>query len=103
MVQATWGYGLLQLFLLIRLMPWITQQPFAPAYWAFTFGLTALSGSALTMVSRGVTGAIADLAPILFGLTNLALAVIIIGTLVRAAQGRLLPPAQSQPAPAPSA
>lgn len=104
MAEATWGYGLLQLFLMIRLLPWIMQQPFAPSYWAFTFGLTALSATAISMVSRGVTGAIAQLAPVLFVLTNLALAIIIIGTLVRAAQDKLLPPAvPAATAPAPVA
>jgi tellurite resistance protein len=93
MVQATWGYGLLQLFLMIRLLPWIMQQPFAPSYWGFTFGLTALSGTAIAMTSRGLTGAIADMAPALFVVTNVTLAVIIIGTIVRAAQDKLLPPA----------
>lgn len=93
LVQAAWGYGLLQLFLLIRLLPWIMQQPFAPSYWAFTFGLTALSATAISMVSRGVTGAIEFLAPVLFVLTNIALAIIIIGTVIRAAQDKLLPPA----------
>ncbi|UPG88034.1 dicarboxylate transporter/tellurite-resistance protein TehA [Luteibacter aegosomaticola] len=93
LVQAAWGYGLVQLFLMIRLLPWIMQQPFAPSYWAFTFGLTALSGTAIGMTSRGVTGAIAELAPVLFVITNVALAIIIIGTVIRAAQDKLLPPA----------
>ncbi|MGF6491931.1 tellurite resistance protein [Luteibacter sp. 621] len=93
LVQAAWGYGLLQFFMLIRLLPWISKQPFAPSYWAFTFGLTALSGTAITMVSRGVTGAIADAAPVLFVITNVVLAIIIFGTIVRAAQDKLLPPA----------
>jgi tellurite resistance protein len=93
LVQAAWGYGLVQLFLMIRLLPWIMQQPFAPSYWAFTFGLTALSGTAIGMTSRGVTGAIAELAPVLFVITNVALAIIIIGTVTRAAQDKLLPPA----------
>lgn len=100
LVQATWGYGMLQLFLLIRLLPWITQQPFAPSYWAFTFGLTALSGTAITMVSRGLTGAIAQLTPVLFALTNAVLLLIIIGTVVRALQGKLLPPVLPQAKPA---
>lgn len=101
LVQATWGYGLFQLLLLIRLLPWITRQPFAASYWAFTFGLTAIASGAMQMVSRGVTGAIADIAPVIFAMTNIALAVIVVGTLVRMAQGRLLPAAPAvAPAPA---
>ncbi|QWT21414.1 dicarboxylate transporter/tellurite-resistance protein TehA [Bacillus sp. NP157] len=99
LVQATWGYGLLQLLLLLRLLPWILAQPFAPSYWAFTFGLTALSGTALQMHERGVTGAITDLSVGLFVLTNVVLAIVIVGTLVRAAQGKLLPPGTVSAAP----
>jgi len=34
------GYGLFQA-LLLRLLPWIVRQPFAPSCWAFTFDLSA--------------------------------------------------------------
>lgn len=99
-VQAVWGYGLLQFFMLVRLLPWIRQQPFAPSYWAFSFGLTALSGTAIAMTLRGLEGAIAQAAPVLFVVTNIVMAILIIGTIVRAAQGKLLPPAPvPQPAP----
>lgn len=92
LVQATWGYGLLQALLLIRLLPWIMKQPFTPSYWAFSFGVTALSGDALQMTGRGVTGAIAQMAPVFFVLTNVVMAFLIVGTLVRMAQKKLLPP-----------
>jgi tellurite resistance protein len=99
-VQAMWGYGLLQFFMLVRLLPWIRQQPFAPSYWAFSFGLTALSGTAIAMTLRGLAGAIAQAAPVLFVVTNIVMAILIIGTIVRAAQDKLLPPAPvPQPAP----
>lgn len=98
LVQATWGYGMLQLLILFRLLPWIMKQPFAPSYWAFTFGLTAISAGAIQMTLRGVTGAIADMALPLFALTNIALAGIIVGTLVRIVQGKLLPPLAAAPA-----
>lgn len=94
-VQAAWGYGLLQALLLIRLLPWIAEQPFSPGYWAFSFGVTALSGDALQMTSRGLTGAVPALTPALFGFTNLVILVLAAGTVVRIAQGKLLP----QPAP----
>jgi tellurite resistance protein len=93
LVQASWGHGLIQLLLMIRLLPWIAKQPFASSYWAFSFGITALSGSALTMTLRGLTGAIADLAPLLFVFTNAVMAILVVGTIVRVAQNKLLPPA----------
>jgi len=91
LVQAAWGYGLVQLLLALRLAPWIAKQPFVPSYWAFSFGITALSTGALQMTLRGVTGAIAQMAPVVFAFTNVVMAVLIVGTLVRLAQGKLLP------------
>lgn len=92
LVQAAWGYGLVQLLMMIRLFPWIAKQPFASSYWAFSFGITALSGSALTMSLRGLTGAIAQLAPVMFVFTNAVMLLLTVGTIVRLAQNKLLPP-----------
>jgi tellurite resistance protein len=69
------------------------QQPFAASYWAFTFGATALATAPIRMVGRGDTGAIADLAPILFVGANVAVGLIALGTLWLMLQRRLLPPA----------
>lgn len=44
--HALLGYGLLQALVLLRLLPWVARQPFAPSYWAFSFGVTALSADA---------------------------------------------------------
>lgn len=94
--HALLGYGLLQAMVLLRLLPWIGRQPFAPSYWAFSFGVAALSTASLRMVERGDTGAIMLLAlPIFLG-ANISIAVLIIGTVRLAVQGRLLP----HPAPA---
>lgn len=101
-ISAVWGYGLLQFALLVRLLPWIFQQPFAASYWAFSFGVTALSATALSMTLRGTTGAIADLAPPLFVVTNAVLALLIFGTIVRAVQGKLVPAAAAKPVAAPA-
>jgi tellurite resistance protein len=92
LVQAAWGYGLVQLLMMFRLFPWIAKQPFASSYWAFSFGITALSGSALTMSLRGLTGAIAQLAPVMFVFTNGVMLLLTVGTIVRLAQNKLLPP-----------
>lgn len=53
--QALLGYGLLQYLLLLRLLPWITQQPFTASYWAFSFGVTAIAFDAIAFVQRGLT------------------------------------------------
>jgi tellurite resistance protein len=93
LVNAMLGYGILQAFLLLRLLPWIRQQSFAPSYWAFTFGATALAAVPLDMMERGTTGAVASIAPYLFIAANIVVALVALGTLRLLLQGRLLPKA----------
>lgn len=90
--QALLGYGLLQAVLLLRLLPWIAVQPFGASYWAFSFGVTALSFDAIVFLLRGQTGYIEWLSFVLFVLANLTMGILIIGTLWRLTQGKLLPP-----------
>jgi tellurite resistance protein len=90
---AMLGYGLLQALLMLRLLPWIRQQPFAPSYWAFTFGATALATAPLAMVERGATGAVGSIAPYLFVAANIVVGLIAIATVRLIFQGRLLPKA----------
>ncbi|MBF6025394.1 dicarboxylate transporter/tellurite-resistance protein TehA [Lysobacter niastensis] len=91
-VQAMWGYGLLQLVMLARLLPWVSDQPFSVSYWGYSFGVTAISTGALQMASRGGSEAISVLAPLVFVISNAAIAALGVGTLTRIVQGRLLPP-----------
>ena len=79
--RALIGYGLLQALLLLRMLPWIMEQPFTLSYWAFTFGATALATAALRMIELGEAGAVARLAPYLFIAGNLTVGVIALGTL----------------------
>jgi tellurite resistance protein len=90
--QMLLGYGLFQALLLIRLMPWIVRQPFAPSYWAFTFGLAAIAIAFLRFVERGASGPIPLAAPYVFTAVNLAIGGIAAGTLWLLLRGRLLPP-----------
>lgn len=107
LTQALLGYGLLQALLLLRLLPWIARQPFAPSYWAFSFGVTALGSVPLLMMERGVTGAVATLAPPCFVAANIVVAILTVRTVALAAQRRLpLHPIGTSrrftPAPAPT-
>ncbi len=95
--QAMWGYGVFQLLMLARLIPWISENPFAPSYWAFSFGITALSTGGLLMMTRGAQGAIPTLAPAAFVLANMVMLVLVAGTVVRIFQGRMLPPPLAPP------
>ena len=90
--QIFFGYGLLQALILLRLVPWLFQQPFAASYWAFTFGIAALALSALRFVERGMTGAMEGLAVLLFIGANLVVGGIAVGTLRLLLCGKLLPP-----------
>lgn len=98
-VYALIGYGLLQLLLLVRLLPWILEQPVSAGYWGFTFGLTALAGSLLRMVLRGDTGPAATMAPIVFGAVNLIMAALMLRTLWVLVAGKILPPVVAASAP----
>jgi tellurite resistance protein len=86
------GYGLMMALLLLRLLPWIMEQPFSVSYWGFTFGATALAIAPIRMAAHGDTGAIALLAPYLFAAANIVVGLIALGTLRLMLQGRLLPP-----------
>lgn len=88
--HALLGYGVLQALVLVRLLPWIRQEPFAPSYWAFTFGATALAAAPLRMVARGDTGLIAGLATVLFLAANLLVVLIAIGTVRLALRRKLV-------------
>jgi tellurite resistance protein len=101
LAHALVGYGLLQALLLFRMLPWILEQPFAPSYWAFTFGATALATAPLRLVEQGETGIMATLAPYLFAAANLAVALIALSTLRLLRRywvgTRQISPAQSHP------
>jgi tellurite resistance protein len=76
---------------MLRLLPWIRQHPFAPSYWAFTFGATSLASTALVMLERGTTGAVASIAPYVFVAVNIVVGLIAVATVGLMFQGRLLP------------
>ncbi|MFM0646096.1 dicarboxylate transporter/tellurite-resistance protein TehA [Paraburkholderia bryophila] len=87
------GYGVYQAVMLLRLLPWIRQQPFAPSYWAFSFGVAALPTMAARMVERGVTGPIEWAAPILFIAANVIIGILAVETVSLLVRGKLIPPA----------
>ncbi|MGY8711112.1 dicarboxylate transporter/tellurite-resistance protein TehA [Bradyrhizobium sp. 18BD] len=97
------GYALMMALLLLRLLPWIMEQPFSVSYWGFTFGATALAIAPIRLAGHGDTRAIAQLAPWLFAAANIVVGLIALGTLRLILQGRLLPvaaPSPTQAAPA---
>ncbi len=72
-VQGVFGYALLQGAVILRLVPWLREQPFSHRAWAHTFGIAALPMAALRFVELGQEGPIPMLAPLLFVGANLAI------------------------------
>jgi tellurite resistance protein len=90
--QGLIGYALLQTLVLVRLLPWITRQPFTASYWAFSFGVSALGLDLLRCVERGDTGPLAIAAPYVFALVNVIIGGLAVGTVLQLLRGKLLPP-----------
>ncbi|WP_373100973.1 MULTISPECIES: dicarboxylate transporter/tellurite-resistance protein TehA [Pasteurellaceae] len=58
-VKLLWGYGFLQLFFLIRLLPWIAQNGLNIGFWSFSFGLASMANSAVAFYHAGVLTGVA--------------------------------------------
>ncbi|MGC3991106.1 MAG: dicarboxylate transporter/tellurite-resistance protein TehA [Chthoniobacteraceae bacterium] len=90
--QCLLGYGLLQALMLIRLLPWLCEQPFSASYWAYTFGVDALALAVLRFVERGLGGPYPGLAIAVFVLANLVVGGIFFASLWALVRGKYLPP-----------
>ncbi|MFF9551259.1 dicarboxylate transporter/tellurite-resistance protein TehA [Methylobacterium fujisawaense] len=91
LAQILFGYALLHALVMVRLVPWLRQQPFSPAAWAYTFGVSALPLAALRLTERGLDGPSASLAVPLFVAANLIIGWIALRTLGLLLRGKLLP------------
>ena len=89
--QILFGYALFYALVTARLVPWLRQQPFSPAAWAYTFGISALPLAALRLTERGLEGPSASLAVPLFAAANLIIGWIALRTLSLLLRGKLLP------------
>lgn len=96
---ALFGYGLLQLLLLARLVPWFLQGGFSPGLWAFSFGLAAMANTALRLDHATGTLGMRVLAVVVLVLANVLLLALVAQTLVLLVRGRLVPPASVPPTP----
>ena len=89
--QALFGYGVFQGLVLVRLIPWLRAQPFAPSYWAFTFATAAGALAGLRFLERGLRGPIEWMAPAMFVIASVLIGAIFVRTLWLLTRGRLLP------------
>lgn len=56
LAKMLFGYGLLQLLFMLRLMPWYLSQPFNASFWSFSFGVSALATTGLHLGSGSENG-----------------------------------------------
>lgn len=90
MAKMLFGYGLLQLLFMLRLMPWYLKQPFNASFWSFSFGISALATTGLHLGHASSSGFFHTLAVPLFIFTNAIIGILIVRTLRLLACGKLL-------------
>lgn len=90
LAKMLFGYGLLQLLFMVRLFPWYLKGPFNPAFWSFSFGLSALATTALHLGHASHGGILPTLALPLFIFSNVLIGLLFVRTLILLFQGDLL-------------
>lgn len=88
--KMLFGYGLLQLLFMLRLMPWYLSQPFNASFWSFSFGVSALASTGLHLGHALDSGFFHTLSVPLFIFTNLIIGLLLLRTLILLLQGKLL-------------
>lgn len=83
------GYAVLQLLLLSRLLHWFVETGFSAGYWAFSFGATALVLASMHAASVHAHPAVDVLALPLFVLLNVAILALFVATLRLLLLGKL--------------
>ncbi|WP_436859433.1 dicarboxylate transporter/tellurite-resistance protein TehA [Citrobacter tructae] len=90
LAKMLFGYGLLQLLFMLRLMPWYLSQPFNASFWSFSFGVSALATTGLHLGHASQSGFFHTLAVPLFIFTNAIIALLLVRTFALLLQGKLL-------------
>ena len=88
--KMLFGYGLLQLLFMLRLMQWYLSQPFNASFWSFSFGVSALATTGLHLGQSSPSGFFHALAVPLFIFTNVIIAMLLVRTFILLMQGKLL-------------
>lgn len=81
------GYGILQLFFLMRLLPWTLEGGFSMSMWGFSFGMASMAASGIRLTAAGSLGL---MGPALTVAGTAFLIFLWVGTLHLALKGRLL-------------
>ncbi|PFG34383.1 dicarboxylate transporter/tellurite-resistance protein TehA [Sanguibacter antarcticus] len=88
------GYGVLQLVLMLRLWRWILAAGFTPGLWAFSFGLAAMSNTGLRFLYSRPDTDVRIVAIAVVVIATALLVALIVGTVVLVVRGRLVPAAR---------
>ena len=88
--KMLFGYRLLQLLFMLRLMPWYLRQAFNASFWSFSFGISALASTGLHLGHASGSGFFHNLALPLFIFTNIVIGLLLLRTLLLLLQGKLL-------------
>ena len=88
--KMLFGYGLLQLLFMLRLMPWYLRQAFNASFWSFSFGISALATTALHLGQAKADGFFHHLALPLFIFSNLVIGLLLLRTGLLLVSGKLL-------------
>lgn len=90
-VQLLYGYGILQLLFLLRLLPWIAENGFSLGFWGFSFGLAAMAGCSLHIYHELGHHGIGIIAIPLFLFASVAVLILSLLTIRLAWQGKFIP------------
>jgi tellurite resistance protein len=85
------GYAVFIAVALTFALRWLREQPFAPGYWAYTFGIATLSQGLSLLCLKANNPAVNGLAVVAFILTNLVLVAVIAGSVRLFAKGQYFP------------
>lgn len=84
-VKILWGYGFLQLFFLLRLLPWIMEKGLNIGLWGFSFGLASMANSSIAFFHSDVLQGISIFA---FVFSNLMIGLLVLMTIYKLAKGQ---------------
>ncbi|MCI4031385.1 dicarboxylate transporter/tellurite-resistance protein TehA [Dickeya dianthicola] len=88
--KLLFGYGLLQMLFMIRLLPWYCSQPFNPSFWSFSFGVASLATTSIRLGYAAPGGALYWMAFPLFIASNVVIALLVIKTVSLLFSGELI-------------
>lgn len=84
-VKILWGYGFLQLFFLLRLLPWIMEKGLNIGLWGFSFGLASMANSSIAFFHGDVLQGISIFA---FVFSNFMIGLLVLMTIYKLAKGQ---------------